>query len=145
MLIVIFLVCMVLTIIDEQKWYTDIVSTLGIIVAFISLVAIFIVGAIVAGGMVIDEKIELYETTNAQIDEQVREMVTNYKDYESETFSKIKEQNAETLVTLFPELKSDELVKTQMEIYMANKQQILELKEEKINLKPAKWWLYFGG
>ena len=50
-----------------------------------------------------------------------------------------------TLVTLYPELKSDELIKEEIKVYEENNKKIIALKEQKINGKIYKWWLYFGG
>lgn len=50
-----------------------------------------------------------------------------------------------TLITLYPELKSDKLVQKQINIYVDNNKKIKILKEKQINGKVLKWWLYFGG
>ena len=47
-------------------------------------------------------------------------------------------------ISLYPELKSNELVAKQLEIYTANNEQIKKLKAEQANLSTSKWWLYFG-
>jgi len=146
MIILLFIIFFGITIISN-KWFWD-YEAITIISALLSVMcAIVTIGLAVgvASGTVIDEKIELYETTNEQIDKQVKEMVLAYMEYEGETFERVSEKDAETLVTLFPNLKSDELVQSQMKIYIQNKANILALKERKINLKPQKWWLYFGG
>lgn len=115
---------------------------------------VIIVGAIivaisltisVVNGWTIQEKIDLIEAENANIDSQILETVENYKDYEQSTFDKVSDRSADIIVQLYPELKSDELVAKQIEIYTDNKQRIISLKEELINQKPYKWWLYFGG
>ena len=49
-----------------------------------------------------------------------------------------------TLVSLYPELKSDELVKKQIAVYQENNKKIINLKEKQIDANVAKWWLYFG-
>ena len=46
---------------------------------------------------------------------------------------------------MYPELKSDKLVEEQISVYEENNKKIRELKEDKIDLKVKKWWLYFGG
>ena len=54
------------------------------------------------------------------------------------------EESSITLVTFFPELKSDTIVQQQLEIYVANNAKIKSLKEKKINLIKIRWILYFG-
>lgn len=45
---------------------------------------------------------------------------------------------------IYPELKANELVMRQMDVYTANNDKIRQLKEEKLNSQVSKWWLYFG-
>ena len=49
-----------------------------------------------------------------------------------------------TVLVRFPELKSNELVKKQMDVYVCNNDKIKKLKEEKLEYSVARWWLYFG-
>lgn len=65
-------------------------------------------------------------------------------EYESDTYEKFKSEDSITLVSLYPELKSDALVNTQIEIYTENNKKIKKLKEELIDLSAKKWILYFG-
>ena len=58
--------------------------------------------------------------------------------------SEVKPESAMQLITVYPDLKADELVKSQINVYIENNNKIKELKEEKINIPTAKWWLYFG-
>ena len=104
-----------------------------------------IVGGNLVSGNVIQDKIEMYESENAEIDSQICEIVEGYKTYEKETFEKISNKSANVLVELYPDLKTNELVQKQMEIYMSNKNKIVSLREDLINQKPLRWWLYFGG
>ena len=53
-------------------------------------------------------------------------------------------KNAMTLVALYPELKSDILVQSQIKVYVDNNKQIKELKSMAINASILRWWLYFG-
>ena len=99
----------------------------------------------IASESVIDHKIEMYQEENTKIEQEVDNIVKEYIDHEHDTFADLKEEkNAITLVTLFPELKSDSLVKQQIEIYVKNNTKIKKLKEEKNDIRLAKWKLYFG-
>lgn len=93
---------------------------------------------------VVDKKIKMYTEENTKIEEQIDAIVKEYMEYEGETFSELKGDSSMILVSLYPDLKSDELVKTQISTYQANNKKIKELKETKINAKIYKWWLYFG-
>lgn len=95
----------------------------------------------------LDQKIEMYEAENSAIEERIDTIVDAYMVYESETFEKYKPQKNEdvmTLVSLFPELKSDTVVQKEIELYVENNNKIKELKEKKIDVSKAKWRLYFG-
>lgn len=97
------------------------------------------------GTSVIDEKIELYSTQNEEIEKKVEEVVKQYMKHEQDTFTELKtDTNYITLVTLYPELKSDELIKSEINLYEKNNKKIIALKEQKIDKTIYKWWLYFG-
>lgn len=98
----------------------------------------------VVSGKYIDEKIAMYQEENANIEKQIDALVQNYMNYESDTFSEFKSEDSMTLVSLYPELKSDELVQNQITVYTENSKKIKELKEQKIDVAKSKWWLYFG-
>lgn len=121
------------------------IGVIGGVLAVVVIAAMIVLGVQISHAPIMDDKIALYEETNAEIDSQIADMVTQYKDYEASTLSDLKTDSAITLVNLYPELKSDELVQSQMEIYQSNKKHILSLKEDKLSLKPKRWWLYFGG
>lgn len=104
-----------------------------------------VLGVLVSNGRIIDEKITMYKEENTKIEKQLDTLVSNYMNYESNTYEKLKSESSVTLVSMYPELKSDKLVEEQISVYEENNKKIRELKEDKINLKVKKWWLYFGG
>lgn len=97
-----------------------------------------------------DKKIEMYEEENNNIQISVSQIVESYKNYEQNTYSEslknIDTNNTDIIVLtqLYPELKSNEMVNKQIDIYQENNNKIKGLKEKKINNEIAKWWLYFG-
>ena len=91
-----------------------------------------------------NKKIEMYQEENAIIEQQINDLVTNYMEYEQDTFKDFKSESSITLVSLYPELKSDELVQAQIDTYIENNNKIKKLKEAAIDLSVLKWWLYFG-
>lgn len=93
---------------------------------------------------VIDEQIALYTEENAKIETAIDELVTEYMEFECNTFVELKNDSSITLVSLYPELKSDKLVKVQIETYQENNAKIKRLKEEKLKITTYKWWVYFG-
>ena len=110
-----------------------------IILLFIGYNAVILVNA-----RDVDERIAMYEEQNAKIEAQVSEAVELYMTHEDEVFDKAKADSSITLVSLYPELKSDTLMQELTSTYTDNNKKICELKEEKITAKRAKFWLYFG-
>ena len=111
----------------------------------ISLLATIKLGVNVSELSVIDSKITMYQEENTKIEQQIANVVAQYQQYETKTFTTIAPENSMTLITLYPELKSDKLVQKQINIYVDNNKKIKILKEKQINGKVLKWWLYFGG
>lgn len=108
------------------------------------LVFIAINGVILVDARDVDERIAMYEEQNAKIEAQVSEAVKLYMTHEDEVFDKAKADSSITLVSLYPELKSDTLMQELTSTYTDNNKKICELKEEKITAKRAKFRLYFG-
>lgn len=90
------------------------------------------------------QKIAMYQKENTKIENQMDILVSQYMKFETDTYGELKNESSITLVSLYPDLKSDELVKKQIEVYESNNKEIREMKEKKIDLKVLKWWLYFG-
>lgn len=119
-------------------------SVAGCFTAVIMVALIFCLISNIIDGEYIDKKISMYQEENAKIEEQIDALVQDYMRYESDTFSEFKSKNSMALVSLYPELKVDELVQNQISIYSENSEKIKELKELKIDVAKSKWWLYFG-
>lgn len=117
----------------------------GAVSTFICLIATVCLGVNVSNLKVIDDKIAMYEEENTQIEEQVAAVVTQYQEYETDIFTELDSDSAITLVSLYPELKSDTLVQSQIDIYVQNNEKIKSLREQAINGTVVRWWLYFGG
>ena len=99
----------------------------------------------IATASTIDDKIAMYQEENVAIEQDIDRIVEEYLKHEHDTFTDLKtEKSSITLVTLFPELKSDTLVQQQLEIYVANNANIKSLREQKIDIVKLKWLLYFG-
>lgn len=128
---------------DSTGWFTSL-----ILFGFVTVICLFITlgfTASVVSSKYIAEKITMYEQQNNQIEEQIATVVKQYQEYESDTYAMTSSESSITLVSLYPDLKSDELVKKQIKVYQDNNKKITELKEKQINAKATKWWLYFGG
>lgn len=85
-------------------------NTVGAGTLIISIIAMICVGIMYSPCMTIDEKIEIYKNENSKIEQQMSVIVDDYMGYESETFEKFKDKDSVSIVSLFPELKSNKLV-----------------------------------
>nr|DAL92801.1 MAG TPA: SMODS and SLOG-associating 2TM effector domain family 4 [Caudoviricetes sp.] len=145
------IICIAITVVGillMNEWDYDLLGYILLILGLVSAIffGITVVANMdeVASGKVINQKISMYQTENRNIEEQVDTLVKEYMEHEDNTFENARSKDTMTLVSLYPELKSDSLVKEQISVYNKNNAQIKKLKEKKIDVSIAKWWLYFG-
>ena len=79
----------------------------------------------------------MYSEENIKIEEQIQDIVSEYKDYESSTLEKFANESPTVLISLFPELKTNDLVNKQMDVYLANNN---ELKEQMLKFEVVIFW-----
>lgn len=148
LLFVIFTVLLILGSVFIDEYDHEFLQTAVQVFAAVGMVVVVILfaGCVfdLSETMVIDDKIAMYTEENQKIESQIDLIVREYMDYESNTFTELKSDSSIMLVSLFPELKADELVQVQIATYQANNAKLKELKETKINTRVYKWWLYFG-
>lgn len=147
--IVMFLICLKTLInLGSFKYNKLILAVFGVGISGIASILIFIwfVYLIYSLGTApaIEEKIKMYQEENTSIERRIDSIINNYMNFEKSTFIELKDQDAISLIYLFPELKSDDLVKNQISVYMKNNEIIKELKEKHIELSEVKWCIYFG-
>lgn len=132
-------------------WHLDcdmigcMLAAIGFLALIISLITLTCLCEDVSHMAVIDDKIAMYQKENTKIEEQIAETVKQYQKYETDIFTEVSPDSSITLVALYPELKSDTLVQSQIEVYIKNNEEIKNLKTTKINEPISRWWLYFGG
>ena len=144
-LMFLIIICIVSWLLDQESegiaGLVYVLSSMGLIV---SLVAFAILLISISNGSTIDSKIELYQSQNTDIESKIQATVASYLAHEKQTYKDLKPDNAIAVVSAYPELHSNELVKKQIEVYEDNNKKIMGLKEEKLNQTIYKWWLYFG-
>lgn len=153
-LFMIFLIMITIGLVWLNKSYDDdfagLTIVLGGIFELIVVIAIIFNAYNISKLQVSDRKIAMYQEENNNIQTQITDIVDNYMKYESNTYDKslknidLKNTDVVVLTQLYPNLKSDEMVETQIEIYQKNNEAIKKLKEEKLDCEVSKWWLYFG-
>ena len=140
MLIVLFIIVGLLFILSAGEDLDVLALILGCGLITIIIAGVYMMNN-VQEGKVINKKIALYEKENKELEEKIEVTVKTYMDFEKETYKELKADNYMNLVNLYPELKSDKLVQKQISTYQNNKNKIIELELEKINVKKSKCWL----
>lgn len=100
---------------------------------------------IVASGFGIEEKIQIYEDQNAQIEQSIDAAVQAYCEHEQITYTRMSGDAIALVAAAYPELASSELVKTQMEVWTSNSYELKEMKSDLVDFNKARYFLYFGG
>lgn len=146
MLTLIFIISIITILILYNTSDNDICTIIMFIIGFISFIIFTVlVVAICSYPYNIDKKIAMYQEENVSIEEKVKNTVMAYIDYEQETYDNlVKSADLETLLITYPELNSNELVKSQIDTYVQNNNKLKELKEKQIDKSTMAWWLYFG-
>lgn len=117
---------------------------IGAVATIISTIVTIVLLVCVLNRVIIDKKIAIYEEEDTKIEQQIADTVKQYQEYETGIFTEVAPESSITLVALYPELKSDTLVQSQIKVYVDNNKTIKELKSSAINAPVYRWWLYFG-
>lgn len=144
LLLIISITCIIIGFIFDDG-FDGLLANVGFICAVPIVVIILCLSTSLVNLTVIDEKIELYSNQNKDIENKVEVVVKQYMEHENKTFTELKtDESYITLVTLYPDLKSDKLIENEIKLYEENNKKITKLKEQKINGRIYKWWIYFG-
>ena len=118
---------------------------------FACLAVIPFIGIIIAGSMwfydanILPHKIQMYQEENADIEKKIANTVEKYMQYEKEIMIEVSpEDDVITLVALYPELKADDLVKAEMNVYIENNKKIKEMKSKQLRIPIYKFMIFFG-
>lgn len=112
-------------------------------------IVVLLIGLLIAGGGLINgrtyqKKIDILTEENDRIETDVAELVESYMEHENIIFDTAKSDSAITLINLYPDLKSSELVQSEIEIHNKNVEEIKQYRLKQAGLSNYKWMLYFG-
>ncbi len=132
--------------VNDDNWELDFRQGWGIAFIVISIIgAIILIPIAISSGPIADKKIEMYEEENKRIESRISETVEKYMNYEKDIVYKVSEdEDAFSLISLYPDLKSDQLVQTEIDTYISNNNKIKEIKCNKLYNPVYKFLLYFG-
>ena len=123
-------------------------DVLGVVLILVNFIPLAVLGLLLSNlyeDQGVDQKIKMYETQNQQLERKIDVTVKSYMNHEKDTYKEFKAGDGMALITTYPELRSNELVKEQMNTYQSNNRKIAKLKEKEIDCNVTKWWVYFGG
>ena len=121
---------------------------LGVVLILVNFIPLAVLGLLLSNlyeDQGVDQKIKMYETQNQQLERKIDVTVKSYMNHEKDTYKEFKAGDGMALITTYPELRSNELVKEQMNTYQSNNRKIAKLKKKEIDCNVTKWWIYFGG
>ena len=144
MMILLTSIFLIIFIIGVKRSWNDSLCLISFISVIICFIITIILSIVVISGRTINQKIDMYTKENEIIENEINVLVEQYMHYESDTYGNLKGGSSITLIALYPELKTNTLVEKQIEVYLANNDQIKLLKKDLINLSNYKWCLYFG-
>lgn len=147
LLILLIALTIVFAILDYHT-YTDFDTASGIcaILAVVVLVFDCIFGFnLFSKSYTIPKQIAMYEEENQRIEEKISATVEKYMQYEQNIIYDISsEDDTMALISLYPDLKSDQLIQSEIDTYIQNNNTIKELKASMINVSIYKFLVYFG-
>lgn len=126
----------------SDNWFGA--GVFGTFCSVILLITVCIMLGFIASASRIDMKIAMYEEENTRIEQSVISAVEKYLDHEQSIFEDISNEDLQTLLIVYPEIKADTLITKQIEVFIENNAKIKELKEEKISLGTLRFLVYFG-
>lgn len=92
-----------------------------------------------------DKKIAVLEERNELVLKQIEPIVNKYLLYESKTLEKVKVSGENIIaLSMYPELKGNEFLKSQIDIVVKNQDEITKLKLNKAELNAYKLWIFRG-
>ena len=117
-------------------------GTVLLILSFIILCALY--GVYHYNKYTIDSQIEVLEQQNEVVLSQIEPIVNNALTFESETYKELK-LSPERIIAIgqmYPDLKNNTFLQTQMEIIIHNQQEITRFKLTKARLKAYKFFIW---
>jgi hypothetical protein len=115
------------------------------VVSFISFIAILIAGgAYNYDSSTINSRLSVLEEQNTTVLTQIEPLVQQALEYESNTYKDFKLDAAKIIAftQLYPDLKANDFLKKQIDIILANQEEIKQLKLNKASLNAYSFWLW---
>lgn len=145
MFTLIFILLIIATVIFFKSDYEEIgaVTTIGAFV--VGIAAIIVTVCLVDVTYRTDKMIQIYTEENEEVEKKLENAVQNYMQYEKDIMISVSpDTDTISLISLYPDLKSDKLVESEIETYISNNNKIKELRTDKTRKSTYKFLLFFG-
>lgn len=130
---------------SEIKYNTGwLFAIVGGFVSIICIFGLFYCGVELVKASTYEEKIEIYTEENEIIYNDIKLVVGEYLNWEAETYEKFSNTDITFVVNLYPDLKSNELIMKQIDVYLQNKNEIKMLKSQAAHMDIYRFWIYLG-
>lgn len=86
--------------------------------------------------------LRILEQQNEIVISQIEPLVEKALEYESSTYKELTPEEIIACGNMYPELKANEFIQTQIQIILKNQEEIKKLKIEKIQLNAFSFWLW---
>ena len=92
----------------------------------------------------INSQLEVLESQNEIILSQIEPVIQKALDFESNTYKELKvnPKNIITISQIYPDLKDNSFIQTQLNVILTNQQQITQLKLNKATLNAFHFWIW---
>ena len=91
-----------------------------------------------------DSKIKVHEEQIEIVSKQIEPLVERYLNWEKDTYSNLKIDAVLVAMSMYPELKGNEFVQSQIKLILDNQEKIEDLKLDKASLNVYEFWLFMG-
>lgn len=123
---------------DDYGELDGLVTFTGVLVVVL-LIGLLVVGSGLINGRTYQKKIDILTEENERIETDIAELIESYMEHENIIFDAAKSDSAITLVNLYPDLKSSELVQSEIEIHNKNVEEIKKYRLDQAGISTYKW------
>ncbi len=145
MISLVFIILVIITVKAAKNWEEEatVFAGAGAVIAGVAL--IIVAGCLVDVTYRTDEMIQIYTEENEEVEKKLENAVQSYMQYEKDIMISVSpDTDTISLISLYPELKSDRLVESEIETYISNNDKIKELRADKTYKSTYKFLLFFG-
>ena len=145
MLTLIFIILVIATVKLVNSYDEEIAIVTGFGAVIVGIAVIIVTVCLFDVTYRTDKMIQIYTEENEEVEKKLENAVQNYMQYEKDIMISVSPgTDTISLISLYPDLKSDKLVESEIETYISNNDKIKELRAGKTYKSTYKFLLFFG-